>query len=145
MRQAYDGHMNLILSDVEETIMLVDTSEVAPPAGRINASLYRFTKSPLLTVYPFNHFEPDIRLSVTSDLLPNRSPNGRWKCSSCAETASSWCVFLITVLLNLLSPSFLVYFIFFELCKRQGFCWDARMHCTAMHILYTYPSQSSAN
>ncbi|KZV75161.1 Sm-like ribonucleo protein [Peniophora sp. CONT] len=27
---AYDGHMNLILSDVEETIMLVDAQEGAP-------------------------------------------------------------------------------------------------------------------
>ena len=56
--QAYDGHMNLILSDVEETIMLVDTSEVAPPAGRINASPSRFTEvsSPLLTLRSFCHF-----------------------------------------------------------------------------------------
>ncbi|KII94893.1 hypothetical protein PLICRDRAFT_47898 [Plicaturopsis crispa FD-325 SS-3] len=29
---AYDGHMNLILSDVEETIMLVDVAEGAPQA-----------------------------------------------------------------------------------------------------------------
>lgn len=28
--QAYDGHMNLILSDVEETIMIVDDAEAAP-------------------------------------------------------------------------------------------------------------------
>ncbi|KAI0311971.1 hypothetical protein OF83DRAFT_1148444 [Amylostereum chailletii] len=28
---AYDGHMNLILSDVEETIMIVDAPEGAPP------------------------------------------------------------------------------------------------------------------
>ena len=28
--QAYDGHMNLILSDVEETIMLVEQVEGAP-------------------------------------------------------------------------------------------------------------------
>ncbi|KAI0774103.1 hypothetical protein C8Q74DRAFT_1160897, partial [Fomes fomentarius] len=27
---AYDGHMNLILSDVEETIMIVDQAEGAP-------------------------------------------------------------------------------------------------------------------
>ncbi|KAH8118765.1 hypothetical protein DFH11DRAFT_1569197 [Phellopilus nigrolimitatus] len=38
--QAYDGHMNLILSDVEETIMLVDGDEAAPAPGRINASIY---------------------------------------------------------------------------------------------------------
>ncbi|KAI5118446.1 hypothetical protein M0805_000579 [Coniferiporia weirii] len=35
---AYDGHMNLILSDVEETIMLVDGDEVAPPPARINVA-----------------------------------------------------------------------------------------------------------
>ncbi|KAL5507802.1 hypothetical protein ACEPAH_5420 [Sanghuangporus vaninii] len=35
---AYDGHMNLILSDVEETILLVDTNEIAPPTGRINVA-----------------------------------------------------------------------------------------------------------
>ena len=28
--QAYDGHMNLILSDVEETIMIVDQPDGAP-------------------------------------------------------------------------------------------------------------------
>jgi small nuclear ribonucleoprotein (snRNP)-like protein len=28
--QAYDGHMNLILSDVEETIMVVDVPEGVP-------------------------------------------------------------------------------------------------------------------
>lgn len=28
--QAYDGHMNLILSDVEETIMIVEQSDGAP-------------------------------------------------------------------------------------------------------------------
>lgn len=39
LSQAYDGHMNLILSDVEETIMLVDLEENAPTAqGRINVS-----------------------------------------------------------------------------------------------------------
>ena len=32
VRQAYDGHMNLILSDVEETIMLVDAAEGALPS-----------------------------------------------------------------------------------------------------------------
>lgn len=39
LSQAYDGHMNLILSDVEETIMLVDLEENAPTTqGRINVS-----------------------------------------------------------------------------------------------------------
>jgi U6 snRNA-associated Sm-like protein LSm3 len=32
---AYDGHMNLILSDVEETIMLVDVSDDSPDAHKI--------------------------------------------------------------------------------------------------------------
>ncbi|KAH9999793.1 like-Sm ribonucleoprotein [Russula vinacea] len=31
---AYDGHMNLILSDVEETIMLVDAVDGAAPSGQ---------------------------------------------------------------------------------------------------------------
>ena len=31
--------MNLILSDVEETIMLVDGDEAAPPPARINVRL----------------------------------------------------------------------------------------------------------
>ncbi|TDL29921.1 like-Sm ribonucleo protein [Rickenella mellea] len=37
---AYDGHMNLIMSDVEETIMLVDVDENAAPGaqGRINVA-----------------------------------------------------------------------------------------------------------
>jgi len=35
--QAYDGHMNLILSDVEETIMIVDVAEGAPDGqGTVN-------------------------------------------------------------------------------------------------------------
>jgi len=34
---AYDGHMNLILSDVEETIMIVDVAEGAPEGrGTVN-------------------------------------------------------------------------------------------------------------
>ena len=34
--QAYDGHMNLIMSDVEETIMLVDADSVANGQGVVN-------------------------------------------------------------------------------------------------------------
>ena len=35
--QAYDGHMNLILSDVEETIMIVDSAEGLPEGrGTVN-------------------------------------------------------------------------------------------------------------
>lgn len=39
--QAYDGHMNLILSDVEETIMIVDTSDgaVTSPNATVNVSI----------------------------------------------------------------------------------------------------------
>jgi small nuclear ribonucleoprotein (snRNP)-like protein len=33
--KAYDGHMNLILSDVEETIVIVDTQEGAPPSQAV--------------------------------------------------------------------------------------------------------------
>ncbi|EIM88063.1 like-Sm ribonucleoprotein [Stereum hirsutum FP-91666 SS1] len=32
---AYDGHMNLILSDVEETIMIVDAPEGVPPSQSV--------------------------------------------------------------------------------------------------------------
>ncbi|KAL1691708.1 hypothetical protein GGG16DRAFT_52943 [Schizophyllum commune] len=36
---AYDGHMNLILSDVEETIMIVDVPEGAPESqGTVNVA-----------------------------------------------------------------------------------------------------------
>lgn len=34
--QAYDGHMNLIMSDVEETILIVDTDSVSNGQGVIN-------------------------------------------------------------------------------------------------------------
>lgn len=35
---AYDGHMNLIMSDVEETIMLVDAESVANGQGVVNVA-----------------------------------------------------------------------------------------------------------
>jgi len=36
---AYDGHMNLILSDVEESIMIVDVAEGAPEGqGTVNVA-----------------------------------------------------------------------------------------------------------
>jgi len=35
---AYDGHMNLIMSDVEETIMIVDTESAANGQGVINVA-----------------------------------------------------------------------------------------------------------
>ena len=34
--QAYDGHMNLIMSEVEETIMLVDPDSVTNGRGVVN-------------------------------------------------------------------------------------------------------------
>ena len=39
-QQAYDGHMNLILSDVEESIMIVDAEDDNQPLtqGRIKVS-----------------------------------------------------------------------------------------------------------
>jgi small nuclear ribonucleoprotein (snRNP)-like protein len=37
--QAYDGHMNLILSDVEETIMIVDVAEAPEGQGTVNVRL----------------------------------------------------------------------------------------------------------
>lgn len=41
--QAYDGHMNLILSDVEETIMIVDQPEGAAGVPQtVNASRFNF-------------------------------------------------------------------------------------------------------
>jgi len=35
---AYDGHMNLILSDVEETIMIVDTDGTTNGQGTVNVA-----------------------------------------------------------------------------------------------------------
>lgn len=37
-QQAYDGHMNLVLSEVKETIMLVEGDETSPAPERINVS-----------------------------------------------------------------------------------------------------------
>ncbi|KAF9534715.1 hypothetical protein CPB83DRAFT_842809 [Crepidotus variabilis] len=35
---AYDGHMNLIMSDVEETIMIVDTESAMAGQGVVNVA-----------------------------------------------------------------------------------------------------------
>jgi small nuclear ribonucleoprotein (snRNP)-like protein len=45
--QAYDGHMNLILSDVEETIMIVEVAEGVPDGqGTVNVSKTGHIKYP---------------------------------------------------------------------------------------------------
>jgi small nuclear ribonucleoprotein (snRNP)-like protein len=42
-RQAYDAHMNLILSDVEETITLVDVADDGTPQGvRVSFPFYEY-------------------------------------------------------------------------------------------------------
>lgn len=42
--QAYDGHMNLILSDVEETVMIVDTeSNQTINVGIFNIATVQYT------------------------------------------------------------------------------------------------------
>jgi len=66
--------MNLILSDVEETIMLVDGTESVPPGqGVVNVSHPTSHRSkPLLT-------------------CPHRWQRERWKCFSSEVMASFWC------------------------------------------------------
>ncbi|KAJ7638986.1 like-Sm ribonucleoprotein [Roridomyces roridus] len=46
---AYDGHMNLIMSDVEETIMLVDVVDGAPPGQPATVNVAK-RKMPMLFV-----------------------------------------------------------------------------------------------
>ena len=41
--KAYDGHMNLILSDVEEIITLVDGDESLPSEARVKVSVPSIT------------------------------------------------------------------------------------------------------
>jgi len=60
--QAYDGHMNLILSDVEETIMIVEAVEGAVKGqGTVNVR----------SSFP-----------VWLKLTGSRSLNGKWTCCS---------------------------------------------------------------
>lgn len=44
--QAYDGHMNLILSDVEETIMVVDVEGAPEGQGTVKVGLQSTLHSP---------------------------------------------------------------------------------------------------
>lgn len=49
--QAYDGHMNLILSDVEETIMIVDQVDGAPEGhATVNVSSHFCYKGMYLVI-----------------------------------------------------------------------------------------------
>jgi len=83
--QAYDGHMNLIMSAVEETIMIVEPVEGAPQSqGSVNVS----------HVY-----------SIFRSVLIHKSSsmsNGRWTCCSLEEMVlSSWvleCYFYVQIL-----------------------------------------------
>ena len=43
--QAYDGHMNLILSDAEETIMIVDTESAPNGQSVVNVRAATFNSS----------------------------------------------------------------------------------------------------
>ena len=70
--QAYDGHMNLIMSAVEETIMIVEPVEGAPHGqGSVNVSCV-CSMFGLVFIY---------KSSSTS--------NGRWRCCLLEGTASS--------------------------------------------------------
>jgi len=67
--QAYDGHMNLIMSAVEETIMIIEPVEGAPQSqGTVNVS----------------------HICLTFELIFNRgfssTSNGRWRCCLLGET-----------------------------------------------------------
>lgn len=70
--QAYDGHMNLVMSAVEETIMIVEPVEGAPHGqGSVNVG---HVCSIFGLVFTF-------KSSSTS--------NGRWTCCSLEETVLS--------------------------------------------------------
>ena len=69
--QAYDGHMNLILSAVEETILIVEPAEGVPNSqGSVNVSL----------AYSISELEFTHSLSMLS---------GRWTCCSSEGMVSS--------------------------------------------------------
>jgi len=69
--QAYDGHMNLIMSAVEETIMVVEPAEGVPQGqGSVNVSDIRLIFLPV-----FTHESSSMS-------------NGRWRCCSLEEMVS---------------------------------------------------------
>ena len=68
--------MNLILSDVEETIMIVDQIEGAPE-GHATVNVRNIA---LASWHP------------SYNMPPVRSRNAKWRCSSYEETVSSWYV-----------------------------------------------------
>ena len=69
--QAYDGHMNLIMSAVEETIMVVEPTEGAPQGqGSVNVS-------PICLIF---------RLVLTHE--SSSTSNGRWICCLLEEMVS---------------------------------------------------------
>ena len=70
--QAYDGHMNLIMSAVEETIVVVEPVEGAPQGqGSVNVSHIRLIFRPVLT------------------RNPSSISNGRWICCLLGEMVLS--------------------------------------------------------
>lgn len=72
--QAYDGHMNLILSDVEETIMIVDLPEgQTEGTGAVSVR------------------EQHLERALGTDVL-GRWQNGNQKCSLFAGMVLFWCV-----------------------------------------------------
>lgn len=79
--------MNLILSDVEETIMIVDQEEGATHSPHtVNASTVFLASS------------SSFRLHV--DFAFRRLSNEKWKCCSYVETGSYWCVLSLMVLFH---------------------------------------------
>jgi len=71
--------MNLIMSDVEETIMIADpVPEGVKPSIRVSPSL------------PFNEWKPDIWIT--------RSLRGIWKCFMFVETALYWYAMIENIL-----------------------------------------------
>jgi small nuclear ribonucleoprotein (snRNP)-like protein len=77
--QAYDGHMNMVLSDVTETITVVEPPQSAEDEPIIRVSRAR---SPVTQVDTF--------LTMQPVLLSCRPSNGIAICYSCGGTEWSW-------------------------------------------------------